>query len=135
VGSGFHDQTVDAYDARIPGADLVGDVVLSRAIGVHDRADKVLGYEAVVGQQLFGVLGQAVATVAEARIVVVPAAARIEAYALGDLARVQTVGAGVGVQLVEVGNPHGQVGIGKQLDRLGLGRVGEQHRDVLGDSA
>src|SRR5690606_14824804 len=87
VRSGFHDQTVDAYDARIPGDDLVGDVILSRAIGIHDRSDQMLRHEAVVGQQLLGVLGQAVTAVAEARVVVVPADARIEAYALDDLSR------------------------------------------------
>ena len=37
---------------------------------------------------------------------------------------------GEGVELVEEGHPHGEVGVGEQLDRLGLGAVGEQHRHV-----
>ncbi len=40
------------------------------------------------------------------------------------------MGERVGVQFVEVGHAHRQVGIGEQLDRLGLGRLGEQHRHV-----
>ena len=35
-----------------------------------------------------------------------------------------------GVELVEEGDPHREVGVGEQLDRLGLGAVGEQHRHV-----
>ena len=59
--------------------------------------------------------------------------ARIEAHALDDLLGVQAVGGGIGVELVEIGHAHGEIGVGEQLDRLGLGGVGEQHRDVLPD--
>ena len=43
------------------------------------------------------------------------------------------MGGRVGVQLVEVSHPHRQKGIGKKLDRLGLGAVGQQHRNILLD--
>ena len=42
----------------------VGDKVLAGAVGVHDGLNQVLRHVLVVGQQLLGVLGQAVAAVA-----------------------------------------------------------------------
>ena len=56
--------------------------------------------------------------------------AGIEAHAVDDLPRVQPVGQRVAVQLVEEGHAHREVGVGKQLHRLGLGRAGEQDRHV-----
>lgn len=97
--------------------------------------DDVLRHVAVVGEELLGVFRQAVAAVAERRIVVVVADARVEAHAFDDLAGIHAVGAGIGVELVEEGHPHGEVGVGKQLDRLGLGAFGDQHRDVFLDCA
>ena len=41
------------------------------------------------------------------------------------------MGCGEGIQLIEEGHAHGEVGVGKQLDGLGLGAVGEQHGGVL----
>ena len=62
----------------------IGDVVLARAVALHDGGHHVLRHVLVVGQQLLGVLGQAVAAVAEARVVVVRADARVEADAFDD---------------------------------------------------
>ena len=56
---------------------------------------------------------------------------RIQPHAFDDLARVQPVDGRVAVQLVEVGHAHGEIGVGEQLDGLGLGGAGEQHRYVL----
>ncbi|MOA31243.1 hypothetical protein D3C78_1523910 [compost metagenome] len=84
---------------------------------------------------MLGVLGQAVAAVAEARVVVVAADARVQADAFDDLAGIQIMGFGIAVQLVEVGHAHGQVGVGEQLDGFGFGAVGEQGGDVLLDGA
>lgn len=42
---------------------------------------------------------------------------------------------GIGIQLVEVGHPHGEVGIGKQLDCFRLGAIRQQYRHVLLDGA
>ena len=97
--------------------------------------DQVLRHVAVVGEQLLGVLGQAVAAVSEAGVVVVGTDARVEADAVNDLARVQTMGGGVSVEFVEVGHAHGEVGVGEELDRLSFGAVGKQHGDVLFDRA
>ena len=90
VGVGLHRQAVDAHDRlrlalvhAVPDhlQHLVGHEVLAGAVGVHDGLDQVLGHVLVVGQQLLGVLGQAVAAVAEAGVVVVAADARLQAHA------------------------------------------------------
>ena len=73
VGVGLHRQAVDAHDRLLlAGIDavphhlqhLVGDEVLAGAVGLNDGLDQVLRHVPVVGQQLLGVLGQAVVVVA-----------------------------------------------------------------------
>ena len=80
VGIRLHRQSVHAHDrVLLAGVDavphhlqhLVGHEVLAGAVGLDDGLDQVLGHVLVVGQQLLGVLGQAVAAVAEAGVVVV----------------------------------------------------------------
>lgn len=61
--------------------------------------------------------------------------ARVEADAINDLAGVQALGLGIGVELVEVGDAQRQVRVGEQLDGLGLGEAHEQCMDVLLDGA
>ena len=70
---GLHRQAVDAHDRlrlalvhAVPHhlQHLVGDEVLAGAVGLHDGLDQVIRHVPVVGQQLLGVLGQAVAAVA-----------------------------------------------------------------------
>lgn len=56
---------------------------------------------------------------------------RGRAHALDDLGGVEASGDRVGVELVEVGHAQGEVGVREQFDRLGLGRTGQQHRDVI----
>lgn len=90
---------------------------------------------AVVGQQLLGVFGQAVAAVAKAGVVVVAAYARVQAHAVDDLAGVKRMARGIGVQLVKKRHTHGQIGVGKELDGLCLGAAAQQHVYVLFDGA
>lgn len=75
VGVGLHRRAVYAHDRlRLAGIDavpyhlqyLVCHEVLAGAVGLHDGLDQVLRHVPVVGEQLLGVLGQAVAAVAEA---------------------------------------------------------------------
>src|SRR5690606_4146816 len=99
--------------AGVAFGDVGGDEVHAGGVGLHDRGDQRLGHVAVVGQQLAGVLGQAVAAVAEGGVVVVVPDAGVQAHALDDLPGVQAAGRGVGVELVEVGHPHRQVGVGE----------------------
>ena len=98
IGAGLHGEAVHAHDQRRSsglhelgdlGKRLAGDVVLSGAVGVDDGLDQVLRHVLVVGQQLLGVLGQAVAAVAEAGVVVMAADARLQAHALDDLRGIQ----------------------------------------------
>ena len=87
--------------------------------------DEVLRDLAVIGEELFGVFGQAVAAVAEGRVVVVVADARVEANAVDDLPGIQAMNGRVGVEFVEEGDAHGEVGVGEEFDGFGFGRVGE----------
>ena len=139
VGVGLHRQAVHAHDRlrlslvhAVPHhlQHLVGDKILARAVCLHDGLDQVLRHVPVVGQQPRGVLGQAVAAVAEAGVVVVPADARLQAHAVDDVAGIEAADLAVGVESVEVGNAKGQVGVGEQLHGHGLG--GAQHE--LGDA-
>lgn len=129
VGVALHGEAVDA-DHRHGLAGVhqrhhavdhdVGDMVLACAVGVDDGADEVLRYVSVVGQQLLGVLGQAVAAVAEARVIVVRPDAGLQAHAADDVGGRQALLLAIGVELVEVGDAQGEVGVGEELHRLGL---------------
>ena len=120
VGVRLHSQAVHAHDwlflAGIHAVPhhlqhLVGDEVLAGAVGLHDGLDQVLRHVPVVGEQLLGVLGQAVAAVAEAGVVVVAADARLQAHAVDDVAGVEAVDLAVGVELVEIGHAQRQIGV------------------------
>ena len=56
--------------------------------------------------------------------------ARIQAHPVDDLTGGQPTLGGVGVELVEEGDPHRQVGVGEQLDGLCLGGPDEEYGDV-----
>lgn len=141
VGVRLHRQAVHAHDRlrlalvhAVPYhlQHLVGDEVLAGAVGLHDGLDQVLRHVLVVRQQLLGVLGQAVAAVAEAGVVVVAADARLQAHAVDDVAGVEAADLAVGVELVEVGHAQRQVGVGEELHGLGLGGAQHELRDALG---
>lgn len=141
VGVGLHRQAVDAHDRLLLALvhavphhlqHLVGHEVLAGAVCVHDGLDQVLRHVPVVSEQLLGVLGQAVAAVAEAGVVVVAADARLQAHAVDDVAGVEAADLAVGVELVEVGHAQRQVGVGEELHGLGLGGAQHELRDALG---
>ena len=100
---------------------LVGDEVLAGAVGVHDCLDEVLRHVLIVGEQLLGVLGQAIATVTEAWIVVMRTDSGLKTYAIDNVAGIETVHLAVGVELVEVGDAKSQVSVCEELHRLRLG--------------
>lgn len=141
VGVGLHRQAVHAHDRLLLALvdavpdhlqHLVGDEVLAGAVGFHDGLDQVLRHVPVVGEQLLGVLGQAVAAVAEAGVVVVRSDSRLQAHAVDDVAGVEAADLAVGVELVEVGHAQRQVGVGEQLHRLGFRGAQYELRDALG---
>ena len=121
VGSALHGEAECADDLRLHRQNLIDDKLLSRAVGIDDGADQVLGDVLEVGEELLGILGQAVAAVAEAGVVVVCPDARIQADSLDDIARVEALALGIGIELVEVRNPQRQIRVGKELDGLGFG--------------
>ena len=112
VGVALHGQAVDADGARVACDDRIRDKILAGGVALNDSFDQVLRHVFVVGQQLLGVLGQAVAAVAETGVVVVGADARVHAHAVDDLLRVEPLHLRIGVQLVKVGDAHSQVGVG-----------------------
>ena len=114
---------------------MVGDEVFAGAVGLDDGGHHVLGDMVVVGQELLGVFGQAVAAVAEGGVVVVGADARIQTDAFDDGLGVEAFDLGVGVEFIEVTDTQGQVGVGEEFDGFGFFQAHEQGRDVLLDGA
>ena len=121
VRASFHDQTIDSDNFRFALKDFFCNEILACGIGLDDGVDQVLRYFVVVGQQLLGVLGQAVTTITEAGVVVVRANSRIKTDAIDDLASIETIASRVGVKFVKVGHAHGKIGVGEQLGGFGLG--------------
>ena len=108
----------------------VGDEVFARSVGVDDGTHEVLRHVLVVGQELLGVLRQAVAAVSERGVVVHVADAGVETHAVDDLLRVEAFHFGIGVELVEVADAQGEVGIGEKFHGLGFGGAHEEGVDV-----
>lgn len=109
----------------------VGYVVFAGAVALHNGGHHVLGHVGIVGQQLFGVFGQAVATVAERGVVVVGADAGVEAYTIYNGLGVETFDLGICVELVEVADAQGQVGVGEEFNGFGLLHAHEECGYVL----
>ena len=109
----------------------IGDIVFPRAVALDDGGHHVLRDILVVGQQLLGVLGKAVAAVAEAGVVVVGADTGVESDAGDDGLGVEALHLGVGVELVEIADAQGEVGVGEELDGFGFFHANEKNRDVL----
>ena len=79
----------------------------------YNCADQVLRDMGIVGQQLLRIFGQAISAIAEGRIIVKIANARIKAYALDDIRCIQSSYLSIAVQFVKLGYPQRQVCIGK----------------------
>ena len=77
---------------------MIGDEVLAGAVALDDGTHHVLRHVLIVGEELLGVLGQAVAAVTEGGVVVVRADARVETHALDDRAGVETAGLGARIK-------------------------------------
>ena len=148
VGVGLHGEAIDADDAFFLGGgvevatvvvvvvagflqDLIGDEVLAGAVGLDDGGHHVLGNLGVVGQKLLGILGEAVAAIAEGGVVIMGADAGVEADAIDDGLGVEALHLGIGVEFIEVGDAEGEVGVSKELDGLGFGGAHEEARDAF----
>ena len=127
----LHRQAVHADDAaRRLLQHHAGNVILALVIGGDGGADDPVRDVAEVCHQLPRVLRQAVAAVAERRIVVVCADARVEAHAVDDLARIKPFEFTIGIELIEIAHAHGEIRVGKELDGLGLRCIRVQRRDI-----
>ena len=131
VAVALHGEAVNADYFGLHGNNAVSDEVLANGVGLDDSFDHCLGNVPIVGQQLLGVLGQAVAAVAEGRVVVMSADAGIHADAVNDLLGVESFGLRVGIQLVEIGDAHGEICVGEELDRFRFRGICDQDRNVL----
>ena len=117
------------------GQDPVSDEVLTGAVAVDYRLDKVLRDICIVREKLLGVFRKAVASVTERRVVVEVTYSRVEAHAPDDVARVKSLHLRVGVKLVEVANSQGKICVREQLYSLSFGQAHVQGLYVLLDSA
>ena len=116
------------------GKHLVGNKILASAVALNDGRHHVLGHICIVGQKLLGVLGQAVAAVAEARVIVVRTDTWVKSYAADDSLRVQSLHLCVCVQFVEIADTEGKVSVGEELHCLCLFHAHEQCLNVLFNS-
>ena len=111
--------------------DLVGNKVLAGAVALDDGGHHILRNVLIVGQELLGVFGEAVAAVAKAGVVVVSADAGVKTDAVDDVLSVESFHLGIGVELVEIADAQGEVGVGEELHRLSLFHADEQTRDAF----
>ena len=112
---------------------LVGNEVLTGAVALHNGGHHVLGNIGIVGQQLFGILGQAVAAIAEAGVVIVGTDTGVEADTRDDSLGVETLDLGIGIEFVEVADTESEVGVGKEFYSFCLGHTHQETRDTLVD--
>ena len=70
---------------------LVGNEVLTGAVALDNGGHHLLGHIGIVGQELLGVLRQAIAAISERGVVVMGADAGVEAYTGDDGLRVETL--------------------------------------------
>ena len=108
---------------------LVGNEVLTGAVALDNGGHHVLGNIGIVGQQLFGILGQAVAAIAEAGVIIVSTNTGVEADTRDDSLGVETLDLSIGVEFVEVADTQGEVGVGKEFHGLCLSHTHQENRD------
>ena len=56
---------------------------------------------------------------------------RVETNPFNNLPGIQPQALGIAVELVEVGNAHGQVGVGKEFNGFGFGGIRKQHFNIF----
>ena len=83
----------------------VGYEILARAVALYDRGHHVLGNIGIVGEELLGVFGQAVAAITERGIVVMRSDARIKPYSLDYRLRIKPFDFSICVKFVEIAYP------------------------------
>ena len=110
---------------------LICDEVFAGAVALNDGGHHVLRHVLVVGEQLFGVLGEAVAAVTEGGVIIMCTDAWVEAYALDNGLGIESFDFGVGVEFVEVADAEGEVGVGEEFYGFCFLETHEENRDTL----
>ena len=113
----------------------VGDVVLAGAVALDYGLNQVLRDIGIIGKELLGVFREAVAAVAEGRVVVVRADSWVKADTFDDGLRVKAFYLRIGVKFIEVADTQGEVGVGEELHGLGLFHAHKERVNVLLDCA
>ena len=131
VAVALHCQTIHAYGTRVAADDLVRDEFLSDGVGFDDGFNHGLRDVFIVGEELLGILGQAITSVSERGVVVVGANSWVHTYAVDNHLRVQAFDLGIGVKLVEVADPDCEIGVGEKLDGFRFCKVRKQNGNVL----
>ena len=105
----------------------IGNVVLAGAVRLYDSGHHALGHLSIVGQQLLRILGEAVTTVAKRGVVVVRTDTGVKTYTRDDGLGIESLHLSVCIELIEVRDAQGQVGVGKELHGLGLFQSHKEH--------
>lgn len=119
----LHRQTINADDTGILSNDHIRDMVFPRPVRRNDSRNQVLRHVLIVGQKLFRILGQAVATIPKRRIVIEIADSRIEANPFDDFLGTETAHFSIGVEFIKIGDPQSQIRIGKEFYGFGFRRT------------
>ena len=114
---------------------LVGNEVLTGAVALYNGAHHVLRNICIVGQELLGVLGQAITTIAKAGVIVEGTNTGVKAYTLNDGLGVKAFYFCIGIQFVEVADTESQVSVGKEFYGFCLFHAHEEHINVLFDGS
>ena len=93
--------------------DFVGNEVLTGAVALDNGGHHVLGHIGIVGQELLGVLGEAIAAITKRGVVVVGANAGVETNARNNGLGIEAFDLGIGVELVEVADTKCQIRVSK----------------------
>ncbi len=111
----FHRQTIYADNCVWCNAcllkDAPGDKIFMGTVGRYKGGNDILRYALVVHQQLLGIFGQAIAAIAERRVIIGAADPRVQADGLNNLPAIEPLEFGIGVQFVEITHAQGQIGV------------------------
>ena len=110
---------------------LVGNEVLTGAVALDNGCHHVLRHISVVGEQLLGVLGQAITAIAKTGVIIMCTNTGVEAYTGDDGLRVETLDLGIGVEFIEIADTQGEIGVGEELDGFCFGHAHEETRDAF----
>ena len=114
---------------------LISDIILSRPIRLHDRFDQIFRHVLIIRQKLLCIFWQAITTITKGRIVVKFTDSWIQTDTIDNFFCLKSFHFCIGIQFIEIGNPHGQIGIGKEFHRFRFRESHEAGRNVFFDGS